>query len=129
MEVVEGRRTTQKVAIQFVTRPKLCPALTASASTNSEMIRNGIGPRPIENPATNARLAITEIRRQEKTIPRPRNRLAIPMLEILQRRRGFRPLRSMREVEGSVVARLTSDIMRDISADDEGRIAERMDVE
>ena len=117
------------MAIQFVTRPKLCPALTASASTNSEMMRNGIGPRPIENPATKARLAITEVRGQERTIPRPRNRLAIPMLQILQRRRGFRPLRSMSEVEGRVVARLTRDIMRDMSADDEGRIAERMDVE
>jgi hypothetical protein len=51
------------------------------------------------------------------------------MLEILHKRRGFRPLRSMRDADGSVVARLTSEIMRDIKADEEGRIDERMDVE
>lgn len=57
--------TTQNVANQFVTSPKLCPALTASASTNSEMIKKGIGPNPTENPATNPKLEMTEMSRQE----------------------------------------------------------------
>jgi hypothetical protein len=35
----------------------------------------------------------------------------------------------MRWVEGSVVQRLTREMMRDINADEDGRIEERMDVE
>jgi hypothetical protein len=35
----------------------------------------------------------------------------------------------MRCVEGSVVARFTRDMMREMSADDEGRMVERIDVE
>ena len=72
---------------------------------------------------------MTQIRRQAKTIPRPRKRLAIPMLEILHRSKGFRPLRSMRVVDGRVVPRLISEMMREITAEEEGRILDRIDVE
>jgi len=93
------------------------------------MMRKGIGPRPIEKAATKAKLEITQMRRQEYTIPRPRKRLATPMLEILQSNSGFRPLRSMRVVEGRVVPRLIRDMMSEIRAEEEGRMDERIDVE
>jgi hypothetical protein len=93
------------------------------------MMRKGIGPRPIEKPATKPRLAMTDMRRQEYTIPRPRKRLANPMLQMLHKSNGLRPLRSMREVDGRVVARLTRDMMRDIRADEDGKMDERMEVE
>ena len=93
------------------------------------MMRKGIGPRPIEKAATKAKLEMTQIRRQEYTIPRPRKRLAIPMLEILHSNNGFRPLRSMRVVDGRVVQRLTKDMMREIKAEEEGRMEDRIDVE
>jgi hypothetical protein len=93
------------------------------------MMRKGIGPRPIEKAATKAKLEMTQIRRQEYTIPRPRKRLATPMLEILHSNNGFRPLRSMRVVDGRVVQRLTRDMMREIKAEEEGRMEDRIDVE
>ena len=93
------------------------------------MMRKGIGPKPIENPATYPRLAMTDIRRQEYTIPKPRKRLANPMLHMLHKSRGLRPLRSIREVDGIVVERFTRDMMREIRADEEGRMEERIDVE
>jgi len=93
------------------------------------MMRKGIGPRPNEKQATKPRLAITVTRRQEYTIPRPRKRLANPILQMLHKSKGLRPLRSMREVDGRVVARLTRDIKRDIRADEDGKMDERMEVE
>jgi hypothetical protein len=93
------------------------------------MMRKGIGPRPIEKAATKAKLEMTQIRRQEYTIPRPRKRLATPMLEILHSNNGFRPLRSMRVVDGRVVQRLTRDMMREIKAEEEGRMEDRIEVE
>jgi hypothetical protein len=93
------------------------------------MIRKGIGPRPIENPATKAKLAITQINRQEYTMPSPRNRLETPILEILHNNKGFRPCRSMKCAEGSVIKRLTREIMSEIRAEEDGRIVDKIDVE
>jgi hypothetical protein len=93
------------------------------------MIKKGMGPNPTEKPATKPKLAMTEISRQEYTMPRPRNKLMMPIVQILQSKSGFRPLRSIREAAGKVVARFMSEMMREISADDDGNIDERTDVE
>jgi len=121
--------TTQKVANQFVTSPKLCPALTPSASTSSGIIKKGIGPSPNENPATKANEAITETNRHSYTIPNPKIKLETPIDEILHNSKGRRPEWSTREAAGIVVARFTSEIMREIRALEEGRMDVRIEVE
>ena len=93
------------------------------------MMRKGIGPRPRENAATKDKLAVTETRRQPYTMPRPKKRLEIPILHILHNKRGFLPLRSIRDADGSVVAKLTRDIINEIKADEEGMMASRIEVE
>jgi hypothetical protein len=51
------------------------------------------------------------------------------MLAILHSNRGFRPCRSIKWVEGRVVDRLTREMMRDIKAEEDGRMFDKIDVE